>query len=89
LQGVRGVIGMIAPVTEPFCGDCRRMRVSADGRLFPCLLDGRWVDLSEAWANPLEADLDTAVAERLVHAGVWEKPFRGRQQTTAMVTLGG
>ena len=28
---------MIASVTEPFCGDCTRARLSADGRLYTCL----------------------------------------------------
>ena len=30
-------IGLISSVTEPFCGDCSRARISADGRLFTCL----------------------------------------------------
>ncbi|MCH7480169.1 MAG: GTP 3',8-cyclase MoaA [Chloroflexi bacterium] len=32
-----GEIGLIASVTQPFCGDCTRMRVSADGKLYTCL----------------------------------------------------
>jgi GTP 3',8-cyclase len=32
-----GEIGVIASVTQPFCGDCTRVRLSADGRLFTCL----------------------------------------------------
>ncbi|MDH3943756.1 MAG: GTP 3',8-cyclase MoaA [Anaerolineae bacterium] len=32
-----GEIGVIASVTQPFCGDCTRMRLSADGKLFTCL----------------------------------------------------
>ncbi len=32
-----GEIGVIASVTEPFCGDCTRARLSADGRLYTCL----------------------------------------------------
>jgi GTP 3',8-cyclase len=32
-----GQIGLIASVTQPFCGDCVRARVSADGKLFTCL----------------------------------------------------
>jgi cyclic pyranopterin phosphate synthase len=32
-----GEIGVIASVTEPFCGDCVRARISADGKLFTCL----------------------------------------------------
>ena len=32
-----GEIGVIASVTQPFCGDCVRARISADGKLFTCL----------------------------------------------------
>jgi len=32
-----GEIGFISSVTEPFCGDCSRARLSADGRLYTCL----------------------------------------------------
>ena len=32
-----GEIGVIASVTQPFCGDCTRARLSADGRLYTCL----------------------------------------------------
>jgi cyclic pyranopterin phosphate synthase len=33
----RGEIGLISSVTEPFCRDCHRARLSADGKLFTCL----------------------------------------------------
>jgi cyclic pyranopterin phosphate synthase len=33
----RGEIGLISSVTEPFCSDCHRARLSADGRIFTCL----------------------------------------------------
>ncbi|MFQ5653186.1 MAG: GTP 3',8-cyclase MoaA, partial [Planctomycetota bacterium] len=36
--GARGVIGFISPVSEPFCGSCNRMRLSADGKFHLCLL---------------------------------------------------
>ena len=32
-----GEVGVIASVTQPFCGDCVRARISADGKLFTCL----------------------------------------------------
>ena len=32
-----GEIGVIASVTKPFCGDCTRLRLSADGKLYTCL----------------------------------------------------
>jgi cyclic pyranopterin phosphate synthase len=40
-----GEIGVIASVTEPFCGDCSRARLSAEGRLYTCLFGVRGHDL--------------------------------------------
>jgi GTP 3',8-cyclase len=40
-----GEIGMIASVTQPFCGDCTRARISAEGRLYTCLFAVRGHDL--------------------------------------------
>ncbi len=40
-----GEIGIIASVTQPFCGDCTRARLSADGRVFTCLFATRGHDL--------------------------------------------
>jgi GTP 3',8-cyclase len=40
-----GEIGVIASVTRPFCGDCTRARLSADGKLFTCLFAVRGHDL--------------------------------------------
>jgi GTP 3',8-cyclase len=41
----RGEVGVIASVTQPFCGDCTRARLSAEGRLFTCLFAVRGNDL--------------------------------------------
>ena len=38
-------IGLITSVTEPFCGNCTRARLSADGRLFTCLFSNKGLDL--------------------------------------------
>ena len=40
-----GEVGVISSVTEPFCGDCTRARLSADGRLFTCLFSSSGTDL--------------------------------------------
>jgi len=42
-----GEIGLIASVTQPFCGDCSRLRLSADGQLYTCLFATRGSDLME------------------------------------------
>src|ERR687888_1915549 len=40
-----GEVGVIASVTQPFCGDCTRARLSAEGRVFTCLFAVRGTDL--------------------------------------------
>lgn len=40
-----GEVGIIASVTEPFCGDCTRARLTAEGRLVTCLFAGTGTDL--------------------------------------------
>ena len=40
-----GEIGVIASVTQPFCGDCTRARISAEGRLYTCLFAATGQDL--------------------------------------------
>lgn len=44
----KGEFGVIASVTKPFCGDCTRMRLSAEGRIFTCLFTGEGRDLKRA-----------------------------------------
>jgi cyclic pyranopterin phosphate synthase len=43
-----GEVGFVSSISAPFCGDCHRARVSADGRLFTCLFAGDGHDLREA-----------------------------------------
>lgn len=61
-----GEIGFISSVTEPFCGDCSRARLSADGRLYTCLFAGSGHDLR----GPLRAGLGDTDLDRLIRA-VW------------------
>jgi len=82
-----GVLGIIAPISESFCGQCRRIRVTADGMLYPCLLDSRCVDLRPAWANG--AFDESAAAERVRTAIAGKRPVGPARQATAMISLGG
>ena len=43
----RGEIGFINPVSEPFCADCNRIRLTADGKLRTCLFSIHETDLRE------------------------------------------
>jgi GTP 3',8-cyclase len=46
-DGASGEIGLIAPVTQPFCGHCSRIRLTADGKLRTCLFSKEDHDLRE------------------------------------------
>lgn len=48
LDGGTGTIGFIASMTEPFCGDCNRLRLTADGQLRPCLFSHEAIDMKHA-----------------------------------------
>jgi cyclic pyranopterin phosphate synthase len=65
-----GEIGVIASVTQPFCGDCTRARLSTEGKLVTCLFAAGGIDLRA----PLRAGAsDSELSERV--RGVW----RGRR----------
>jgi cyclic pyranopterin phosphate synthase len=58
-----GEIGVISSVTQAFCGDCNRARLSTEGKLYLCLFASQGYDLRAlVRANPSDADLTSAVA---------------------------
>lgn len=59
-----GEIGFISSVTQPFCGDCSRARISSDGKLFTCLFAKQGHDLRSLVRNGVsDGELRAAVAE--------------------------
>jgi cyclic pyranopterin phosphate synthase len=48
LPGARGIVGFISPVSEPYCGSCNRMRLTADGKFHLCLLNDDELDVKRA-----------------------------------------
>src|ERR671939_1240742 len=68
----RGRIGFINPVSDPFCADCNRIRITADGRLRTCLFSLHETDLR----GPLRAGADDAELEELVREAVWRKELK-------------
>jgi len=63
LDGPGGEFGVIASVTEPFCGDCDRMRLTAEGQIRNCLFALDHVDLRTILRNGgTDADIVAAVA---------------------------
>jgi cyclic pyranopterin phosphate synthase len=65
-----GEIGLIASVTRPFCGDCTRARLSAEGRFYTCLFTGEGHDLRAVLRNPAAASPDETTLREAV-ADVW------------------
>jgi len=61
-----GEIGVIASVTRPFCGDCTRARISAEGKLYTCLFSAVGHDLREPLRN---GDSDADVSDLV--AAIW------------------
>jgi cyclic pyranopterin phosphate synthase len=69
-----GEIGIIAPVSEPFCGHCNRIRLTADGKIRTCLFSVTEHDLRTPLRNGIS---DPQLAERLKNI-VWQKEARHR-----------
>jgi len=63
-----GEIGVIASVTEPFCGDCSRLRLSSEGRMFTCLFATGGSDLR----GPLRTGASDDEITELITA-MWER----------------
>jgi len=68
----RGEIGIIAPVSEPFCGHCNRIRLTADGKVRTCLFSVTEHDLRSQLRNGVS---DDALADWLSEV-VWQKEAR-------------
>src|SRR6202020_1550310 len=64
-----GRIGFINPVSEPFCADCNRVRLTADGRLRTCLFSLNETDLR----GPLREGADDRELARVIRDAVWAK----------------
>jgi cyclic pyranopterin phosphate synthase len=68
----QGHIGFINPVSEPFCGDCNRIRMTADGRLRTCLFSLHETDLRE----PMRAGAADDELEQMIRDAVWRKELK-------------
>ncbi len=66
----RGELGVITPMTEPFCDDCDRIRLTSDGKLLSCLFDTEYHDLKRFVRNG-GSDADIA---NFILGSVWKKP---------------
>jgi cyclic pyranopterin phosphate synthase len=64
-----GRIGIIAPVTRSFCGSCSRLRITADGKVRPCLFSLREFDVRPL----LRSDADDTTLEQFMIDATWTK----------------
>jgi GTP 3',8-cyclase len=71
LDGAIGNLGFISSVTQPFCADCTRARLTADGRLRLCLLREKEIDL----LTPLRQGANLADLRTMILDGIWQKPW--------------
>ncbi len=84
---LRGVIGIIAPTTRPFCDRCRRIRITSRGAVVACVHDGRHYSLSDCWND---RGLDRRRASKILEKATKNKPAVGsRSQSLTMISLGG
>ena len=65
LPGAQGNIGLISPVSAHFCGECNRIRLTADGKIKPCLHSGDEYALKGLNFDGMRAQLEKAI---------WNKP---------------
>ena len=69
-----GEIGFINPVSEPFCSDCNRLRLTAEGKLRTCLFSMHETDLRE----PLRSGASDSELAEIVRNAVWRKELKHR-----------
>jgi cyclic pyranopterin phosphate synthase len=88
----RGEIGFINPVSEPFCADCNRIRLTADGKLRTCLFSLHETDLR----GVLRDGASDAEIESVIRDAVWRKELKHhvgepgfRQPPRTMSAIGG
>ena len=69
-DGAAGVLGFISPLSNHFCGKCNRLRLTADGKIRPCLFSETEIDIKTALRNGApESEI-----ERLIRLAIQVKP---------------
>ena len=89
-----GEISIITSITEPFCSDCDRIRLSADGKIVPCLFDTSGFDLrpllrGSASDDELSEFIRNAVVRKAAGVETLLKEFRKLEHVRPMHTIGG
>ncbi|MBN2818398.1 MAG: GTP 3',8-cyclase MoaA [Bacteroidales bacterium] len=93
IKGQKGRIGIISTVSQPFCDNCNRIRVTADGKIKSCLFGHSETDLREALRNKQDMSefiKNSLVSKALKHGG--KKPFESNNDVNfnrSMYSIGG
>jgi len=78
-----GTVGFITPISEHFCFQCNRLRLTADGKLLPCLLSQEEIDVKRA----LRQNMSTEELRELFKEAIARKPL-GHHLTQGYLRLG-
>ncbi|NGM18093.1 GTP 3',8-cyclase MoaA [Eggerthellaceae bacterium zg-893] len=68
-EGAQGTVGFISPLSRHFCAECNRLRLSADGKIRPCLFSDEEYDVRSALA-----DEGSAGVRRVLQQAIGAKP---------------
>jgi cyclic pyranopterin phosphate synthase len=89
-----GEIGVITSITQPFCSDCDRIRLSADGKIVPCLFDKTGFDLRPLLRNGASDErlrnfMRDAVLQKAPGVETLLKKYQQLEHIRPMHTIGG
>ena len=91
LAGAEGTLGFISPVSNPYCDDCNRMRLTADGRIRMCLLSDKEINFRDVLRNgSTHRDLVTLFQQAILTKPVGHELKHGiHPQARTMSQIGG
>src|SRR3989338_6623139 len=70
----KGAIGIISPISHPFCSDCNRLRISSAGILYGCLFDSRGINIKNILRNGAGEETIMNLFEQVL---LWKNPSHG------------
>lgn len=74
LPGAKGTVGLISPISHEFCGDCRRIRVTADGKLKGCLHSREEISLKGLHGEALTEAIRRGILQKPQRHHLTERP---------------
>ena len=80
LPNALGAVGLIRPMSHAFCGDCDRIRITADGMLKPCLHSDSEIPVRGLQGEALKAAFEAAIMA---------KPAENREMSALMPSRAG